>query len=103
MFYSTCPLKPAVPHHVAIASHAKANPVRKIVTMLQRRQEKVLAKRKKEEDIYEKFMCYCEETTEGGTDEKSDIQNWSSLSSFVPFSCLSPPINNALQKQKVVK
>merc|ERR1719221_976108 len=40
-----------------LASHA--NPVRKVVTMLQQMQAKVAEEGKKEEDLYEKFMCYC--------------------------------------------
>lgn len=35
------------------------NPIRKVVTMLQAMQQKVVAEGKKEEDMYEKFMCYC--------------------------------------------
>ena len=46
----------AVPHHVAIASRAQANPVRKVVTMLQKMQTKVLEEGKKEEALYHKFM-----------------------------------------------
>jgi len=36
-----------------------ANPIRKVVTMLQSMQAKVEAEGKKEEELYEKFMCYC--------------------------------------------
>jgi len=35
------------------------NPIRKVVTMLQRMQKKVTEEGKREEDLYEKFMCYC--------------------------------------------
>jgi len=38
----------------------RANPIRKVVTMLQMMQNKVAAEGKKAEAIYEKFMCYCE-------------------------------------------
>jgi len=41
---------------------AGANPVRRIVTMLQMMQKKVEAEGEKEEELHEKFMCYCETT-----------------------------------------
>merc|ERR1719269_83884 len=36
-----------------------ANPIRKVVTMLQAMQKKVQAEGEKEEELFEKFMCYC--------------------------------------------
>jgi len=36
-----------------------ANPIRKVVTMLQGMQKKIAAEGKKEQELYEKFMCYC--------------------------------------------
>jgi len=36
-----------------------ANPIRKVVTMLQDMQKTVEEEGKKEEDLFEKFMCYC--------------------------------------------
>merc|ERR1719321_2425204 len=36
-----------------------SNPIRKVVTMLQDMQKTVEAEGKKEEDLFEKFMCYC--------------------------------------------
>merc|ERR1719199_2241937 len=36
-----------------------ANPVRKVVTMLQAMQKKVTAEGEKETELFEKFMCYC--------------------------------------------
>merc|ERR1719161_1269747 len=36
-----------------------ANPIRKVVTMLQMMQNKVTAEGEKEEKLMEKFMCYC--------------------------------------------
>jgi len=38
---------------------ASANPIRKVVTMLQMMQKKVEAEGVKEEELFEKFMCYC--------------------------------------------
>merc|ERR1719355_104691 len=38
---------------------ARANPIRKVVTMLQAMQKKVTAEGVKEAELYEKFDCYC--------------------------------------------
>jgi hypothetical protein len=38
---------------------AGANPIRKVVTMLQDMQKSVEEEGKKEEDLFDKFMCYC--------------------------------------------
>ena len=37
-----------------------ANPIRRVVTMLQMMQNKVTAEGKKEKDLFDKFMCYCQ-------------------------------------------
>ena len=46
----------------AISSEAqnKVNPIRKVVTMLQMMQNKVSAEGAKKQEIYDKFMCYCD-------------------------------------------
>jgi len=49
---------------------AAANPVRKVVNMLQAMQKRVAKDKKKEKDLYEKFMCYCKT---GGSDLSSSI------------------------------
>merc|ERR1719399_2758351 len=41
------------------ASAATANPIRKVVTMLQSMQKKVTAEGEKEKELFDKFMCYC--------------------------------------------
>jgi septal ring factor EnvC (AmiA/AmiB activator) len=43
----------------------KANPVRKVVTMLQKMTKKVEAEGEKEADLFKKYMCYCKNA--GGT------------------------------------
>jgi ParB-like chromosome segregation protein Spo0J len=48
---------------------ASANPIRRIVTMLQDMSKKVEAEGVKEKELYEKFMCYCK--TSGETLGKS--------------------------------
>jgi chromosome segregation ATPase len=40
-------------------SVATANPIRKVVTMLQSMQKKVSAEGEKEKELFEKFQCYC--------------------------------------------
>jgi outer membrane murein-binding lipoprotein Lpp len=58
----------ATPAHGDIsvqATVAAANPIRKVVNMLQAMQKKVAAEGEKEKDLYEKFMCYCKNS--GGT------------------------------------
>jgi len=42
----------------------RANPIRKVVTMLQSMQKKVEAEGKKEQELFDKYMCYCK--TSGG-------------------------------------
>merc|ERR1719337_498718 len=41
------------------AEQVSANPVRKVVTMLQAMQKKVTQEGDKEVELFEKFMCYC--------------------------------------------
>jgi len=47
----------------SVASHSeaelRANPIRKVVTMLQDMQKTVEAEGVKEEELFDKFMCYC--------------------------------------------
>merc|ERR1719160_1059973 len=49
----------------------RANPIRKVVTMLQMMQKKVEAEGKKAKELYDKFACYCK-TSESALD--SSIQ-----------------------------
>merc|ERR1740127_434731 len=48
---------------------ARANPIRKVVTMLQKMQTKVQEEGEKEAALFEKYMCYCK--TSGGDLSKS--------------------------------
>merc|ERR1719217_1104667 len=43
----------------ATKAASSANPIRKVVTMLQMMEKKVIAEGEKETELYEKFMCYC--------------------------------------------
>ena len=38
---------------------ARANPIRKVVTMLQNMEKKVQAEGEKEQELFDKYMCYC--------------------------------------------
>jgi len=60
-------LSAAVAH--ADTVNAAANPIRKVVTMLQMMQSKVQAEGEKEEKAYDKYMCWCK--TGGGDLGKS--------------------------------
>jgi len=42
-----------------MSTAATANPIRRVVNMLQAMQSKIQAEGKKEEELYEKFQCYC--------------------------------------------
>jgi chromosome segregation ATPase len=48
----------------------QANPIRKVVTLLQAMQKKVTEEGEKEKELYEKFMCYCKT---GGSDLSAAI------------------------------
>merc|ERR1719158_1582642 len=48
---------------------AAANPIRKVVTMLQMMQAKIASEAARETELYDKYMCYCK--TSGGTLAKS--------------------------------
>jgi len=41
-----------------------ANPIRKVVTMLQMMMKKIEAEKEKEQELYDKFMCYCKTADE---------------------------------------
>jgi chromosome segregation ATPase len=43
----------------ACAEESAANPIRKVVSMLQMMQKKVQAEGEKEQELFDKFMCYC--------------------------------------------
>jgi septal ring factor EnvC (AmiA/AmiB activator) len=45
-----------------------ANPVRKVVTLLQKMQKSVEAEGDREKELYDKFMCYCQ-TNKGGLEK----------------------------------
>mmetsp|Transcript_64485 Transcript_64485/g.199953 ORF Transcript_64485/g.199953 Transcript_64485/m.199953 type:complete len:700 (-) Transcript_64485:84-2183(-) len=51
-------------------SGLSTNPIRRVVTMLQGMQTKITEEAKKDEALFEKFMCYCKT---GGGDLKSSI------------------------------
>jgi chromosome segregation ATPase len=53
----------------AVAESEHANPIRRVVTMLQNMQKRVEEEGKKETDLYEKYMCYCKNS--GGDLSKS--------------------------------
>merc|ERR1719287_353063 len=58
----------------ALASEANANsaanPIRRVVTMMQDMQKKIIAEGERDEELFEKFMCYCKS---GGADLTASI------------------------------
>merc|ERR1719393_906792 len=48
----------------AVDSQMGANPIRKVVTLMQNMQKEIEAEGVKEKELFEKFMCYCS----GGSD-----------------------------------
>jgi len=55
---------------VASDDQAHANPIRKVVNMLQAMQKKISAEGEKETELFDKFMCYCKS---GGTTLSASI------------------------------
>jgi len=54
------------------AEAAAANPVRRVVSMLQKMQQRIAAEGVKEKELYEKFNCWCQT---GGSDLKQSIES----------------------------
>merc|ERR1719207_492939 len=48
----------------AAAESASANPIRKVVTMLQNMQKKIAAEGEKKEKMFDQYMCYCSNADE---------------------------------------
>jgi len=59
----------------------QANPIRKVVTMLQTMQKKVEAEGEKEKELFDKFMCYCKSS---GGDLASSIADAETKVSELP-------------------
>jgi hypothetical protein len=49
----------------ALTLQAEANPIRKVVTILQDMQKELEAEGDKEKDLFDKFMCFCDGNTDG--------------------------------------
>jgi DNA repair exonuclease SbcCD ATPase subunit len=49
----------------ALTLQAEANPIRKVVTLLQDMQKELAKEGEVEKDMFDKFMCYCDGNTEG--------------------------------------
>jgi len=66
-----------MPEIMAMEQATAANPIRKVVTMLQNVQKSVTAEGEKEEKMFEKYMCYCKNGV--GTLEKEISDNEAKL------------------------
>merc|ERR1712032_1476735 len=71
---------------------ATANPIRKVVTMLQNMQKQVQEEGAREKELYEKYMCWCK--TSGGDLEKEIEANKAKIAE------LGPAIKEAESKKK---
>jgi len=60
----------SVPISHGLTESSRANPIRRVVTLLQKMQAQVSDDGKKEEELFEKFMCYCKN---GAGDLKTSI------------------------------
>merc|ERR1719421_1732836 len=67
---------------VAVSLNEAANPIRKVVTLLQDMQKEIEAEGEKEEEAFDKFMCYCDGSTgdmqKGATEGQQKIEELSS-------------------------
>merc|ERR1719159_587569 len=50
---------------LTLSAETNANPIRKVVTLLQDMQKEIEAEGEKEKDLFDKFMCYCDGNTDG--------------------------------------
>ena len=60
----------ATSEHSGVAAGNAANPIRRVVTMMQDMQKKIIAEGERDEELFEKFMCYCKN---GGADLTASI------------------------------
>merc|ERR1719439_163651 len=63
-----------VPATNAVETGMSANPIRKVVTMLQMMMKKIEEEGKKETELHDKYMCYCE-TSEGTLNDSIEEAN----------------------------
>jgi len=73
----------------------QANPIRKVVTMLQNMEKKVTAEGEKEQKIYDKFMCYCKNA---GGDLSAAIANADTKATQLPSQIKEAEAANAQTK-----
>jgi hypothetical protein len=57
---------------LTLRAETEANPIRKVVTILQDMQKEIEVEGEKEEDLFDKFMCYCDGNTDGMKKAASD-------------------------------
>jgi len=75
----------------AEAQVARANPIRRVVTMLQTMQEKVTAEGEQEEALFKKFMCYC-------TTNKGDLEG-----TIAAAEAKGPELGSAIEEAQAEK
>merc|ERR1719453_1773677 len=63
----------------AVSLRVEANPIRKIVTLLQDMQAEIDAEGKKEKALFDKFMCYCDGNSDGMSNAAKEAAQKSQL------------------------
>merc|ERR1719502_1901745 len=56
-------------------SDLAANPIRKVVNMLQKMQKKIAEEGKKKEEVFDKYMCYCKNADSTLAKSIADAEN----------------------------
>merc|ERR1719401_31999 len=60
LFLTSCvSLTGAVASEASLKAKVTANPIRKVVNMLQNMQKKITAEGEKKEKLFDEYMCYC--------------------------------------------
>merc|ERR1719191_1069390 len=60
LLFLTLLASPLAARAASVDQESSANPIRRVVTMLQMMVNKVKAEGEKEQELFDKFMCYCE-------------------------------------------
>jgi hypothetical protein len=65
-------IKLTIASSLMVAAATTANPIRKVVTLLQDMQKEIEAEGEKEEELFEKFMCFCKNNKDSFGKSASD-------------------------------
>merc|ERR1719343_1268365 len=93
LFWTACAfgIASAIKLQAMASTRASANPIRKVVNMLEAIQKKVAAEGEKEEEMFKKYMCYCK--TSG-----ADLET-----SIAAASTKAPEVSSAIKEGEAKK